>query len=848
MRISKIIFLYILCLLIFTTGCSTETSIGGIKDIELQRDEPIQAAFTSSLLPDMKGIVENDNLQLYINEETAEIAVLDKRSGNIWRSNPADRDSDPIASGEKKDLLSAQLIVDFNNEFGQLNQTNSYVDSVAHEQVDYELLPDGIKIYYKFGTVKKTLEDLPKYISKERFEERILNKTDDKTLLRALRFAYREDKDEGVYVRNDGLSGALLNRTIEAFELAGYTEEDIAHDFQEHGLSQTTPDHRVFIVTMEYRLDQDSLVVKIPVEEIQFTKEYPIYELGVLSFFGAGGPDEKGALLVPDGSGALIYFNNGKAKYPPYRQDVYGRDLTVADMKSFVKGEKARIPVFGIIKDNSAMLGIIEEGASIAAINADVGGRENSYNYVYPSFYVVNKDDVELESEDKKRAFPRYQHEPMQSDYVIRYVFLNDEDASFAGMAKYYQQYLIQNNMLKENQKNTDDNIPFYLELVGNISTRKHFIGVPYNALEPMTTFEQAKLILSEIKEQNIDNIKLKFSGWFNGGLYHKVPKSISVDRNIGGKKGLTDLLKYVEQEGISLYPDVALLRVYNTKGLGFSVITDAARRLTEIPAAVFPFDYALNERDSTGTPSYVLSPRLVDRYVSGMLKDISKLGINGLSLRDLGDELNSDYRKNKQIDRTESEQISINALEDIYESGLEIMARGGNAYTWQYVSDITHAPIGSSNFKIEDVEIPFYQMVVRGFIEYTGAPYNLSTYTNYRQYLLRCLEYGSSVHFVWSYETNEKVKDTYFEYLYSIDYRQWLETARDIYHEVNEVLKQVNNQGIVSHEKLEEGVYKTVYENGVYVIVNYNPEPVSVEGINVGAEDYYVGGGKNEN
>ena len=198
MKIFKILFIYILCLLILVTGCSTETTTGGIKDIQLQQDEPIQAAFTSSLLPDMKGIMENENLQLYINDQTAEIAVLDKRSGNVWRSNPVDRDSDPVASGEKKDLLSAQLIVDFNNEFGQLNQTNSYVDSVAREQVDFELLPDGIKVYYKFGTVKKTLEDLPKYISKERFEERILNKTDDKTLLRALRFAYREDKDEGV--------------------------------------------------------------------------------------------------------------------------------------------------------------------------------------------------------------------------------------------------------------------------------------------------------------------------------------------------------------------------------------------------------------------------------------------------------------------------------------------------------------------------------------------------------------------------------------------------------------------------------------------------------------------------
>lgn len=850
MKTLKLIFFCILCLLICVTGCSNKmVSTDEIKDIQLQQGDTVKDVFTNSLLPGMKGIAENDNLQLYINDETAEIAVLDKRNGSIWRSNPADRDSDPIASGEKKDLLSAQLILAFNNEFGQLNHTNSYNDSVARNQIAFKLLPDGIKVYYQFGTMEKTLEDLPKYISKERFEEKILSKIDDRTLQRALRFAYREDKNDGVYVRNDGLSGALLNRTLNAFEIAGYTDEDLAYDLAEHGLAQTKPEPRLFLVSIEYILDHDSLVVKIPVNDIKYTKEYPIYEISVLSLFGAGEPDEEGALFVPDGSGALIYFNNEKAKYPPYRQDVYGRDLTVADAKVLAKGEKARMPVFGIIKEssNSALFGIIEEGASVAAINADVNGRENSYNYVYPSFYVVNKDDVTLQSEDKRREFPRYQQKPMKEDYVVRYTFLNGEDASCEGMARFYRQYLIQNNMLSEGSRAKNDNTPFYLELIGSISTRKHFIGVPYRALEPMTTFEQAKLIISEMKQKGIDNIKLKYSGWFNKGLYHKVPNSISVDGAVGGEKGLRDFLSYLEKEKITIYPDTALLRVYNTSGLSFNIITGAARRLTEVPAAVYPYDYALDQRDTSRLPSYVLSPRHVERYVSNMLKSLTGFGINAVSLRDLADELNSDYRKNRQIDRTESEKISISALVNIYQSGIDIMAKGGNSYSWPYITDITHIPLGKSSFKIEDEDIPFYQMVVRGFIEYTGAPYNLSVYTNYRQYILKCLEYGSNVHFTWSFETTEKVKDTDFDYLYSTYYKEWIEPARQIYHEVNDVLKQVSNQGIISHQKLEEGVYKTVYENGLYVIVNYNGTPVSVDGLNVGSQDFIVGGDNND-
>jgi len=226
-------------------------------------------------------------------------------------------------------------------------------------------------------------------------------------------------------------------------------------------------------------------------------------------------------------------------------------------------------------------------------------------------------------------------------------------------------------------------------------------------------------------------------------------------------------------------------------------------------------------------------------RNVSG----IANLNLEGISLRDLADELNGDYRKNNQIDRTKSEKISIKALDKIYQNGLDIMVKGGNAYAWRYATDITDLSLGNSGYKIEDEAVPFYQMVIRGLIEYTGTPYNLSTYTNYRYYVLKCLEYGSNVYFVWSFEPSHKVKDTDFDYLYSIYYKEWINLATQIYQQVNEVLKQVNGQRIISHQKIEDGVFKTVYENGIYVIVNYNRTPVTVEGVRVEAEDFYIGG-----
>ena len=106
MKTLKLIFFCILCLLICVTGCSNKmVSTDEIKDIQLQQGDTVKAVFTNSLLPGMKGIAENDNLQLYINDETAEIAVLDKRNGSIWQAIQRIGIQNPIASGEKRFII-----------------------------------------------------------------------------------------------------------------------------------------------------------------------------------------------------------------------------------------------------------------------------------------------------------------------------------------------------------------------------------------------------------------------------------------------------------------------------------------------------------------------------------------------------------------------------------------------------------------------------------------------------------------------------------------------------------------------------------------------------------------------
>lgn len=827
-------------------GCSNSQTAAQNDEMEqyvaaFKSGSQLSNTFSDNRVAGMKGISQNDRLALFVDDQTGMIAVLNKQSGETWYSNPAERDKDSAAQGVNKALLSAQMNIEYYNNFGQSNTINTFTDSVSYKQVKYESIDKGVKVTYEFGTAKKSAADLPLMLSAARFKE--LSDKLDKTGKRALGIAYKEKEDKSAYDRNDSaLNGLQLDRAFKAFEDAGYTEEDLEKDMQELGFTQDKVIPRIFFASIEYTLDGDSLVVKVPQADIHAPSAYPIATISLLSFFGAGGKEEQGSMFVPDGAGSLIHFNNGKTQYPAYQQLVYGDDLTTKTVEDANNEQAVRLPVFGIIKNHGALLGIIEEGAAVAAINADISGKLNSYNYVYPSFTLTNKGLVTLTANNQERTLPHFQEDPLKTDFTVRYAFLNGSDASYPGMAKYYQQYLEKHDGLpaKQTESKTSD-APFYLQLVGSIAKDKHFVGIPYTSLESLTTFKQAQDMISQVQSKEISNIKVKYSGWFNGGLDHKVPDHIKVDGAVGGSKGLKNFISFAQANNVTLFPDIAVLTA-NT-GSDFNEKSNASRTLRGVVAELYPLDMALNRRDRTKSPSYVVSPRVVGDYVDDILKGMKGYQTGGISLRDLGSQLNSDYRKNEQVDRDESENISTSALNAIRQNGMNIMAQGGNAYALPFLSDITDAPMSNSSFKLEDEAIPFYQMVIRGYINYTGTPYNLTSYTDERQYILKSLEYGSGVYFEWIYEPNYKVKDTDNNGLYAVNYKLWMDKAADIYHEVNDVLKHANNQPIASHEKLSEGVYKTVYANGFYVIVNYNSSQVQVDGKQVEAESYMTGG-----
>ena len=67
-----------------------------------------------------------------------------------------------------------------------------------------------------------------------------------------------------------------------------------------------------FTVTLEWHLGEDNVEAKLPVSAIEERGGGKVYRIQLLPYMAAAGSDENGYMVVPNGSGSLIRFNNGK--------------------------------------------------------------------------------------------------------------------------------------------------------------------------------------------------------------------------------------------------------------------------------------------------------------------------------------------------------------------------------------------------------------------------------------------------------------------------------------------------------------------------------------------------------
>ncbi len=803
----------------------------------------------SETTPDVDGMVlaaENDTLKLYADTEMGNVAIVDKRNGQITYTNPVGLEDDAVANETNKNYMRSQIILDYFNTTRTQGTFDSYSYAAEKGQIEVESIENGIRFIYTMGDLSSATGIVPQYISKATLQSVMdaLPEEDAKQVQK--KYIESDVGDDYLELLESAVKGASqLRKLNKYFEAAGFTEEMYITEMTNSGVEGAVPIS--FVIPLEYRLNADAVDVSIPMSGVEESGGGTIFRIQLLRYFGAAGKDEDGYLLVPNGSGSLIYFNNGKSGAEVYSEYVYGIDPLAAEYTVRENTENVKMALYGIFRENSSIFATVEDGASFAYLSAGVSGKVNEYNYVYPTFVLRGNDKLAMFGTTGNEAeLPIVEKNFYDANLTVKYTMLTEENPGYAGAANYYRDRLIREGVLTAKEQNTED-IKFYYDMLGGVTMTKFFLGVQYDGMYAMTTFDQAGEIYNDLKASGVSNQVMNYQGWMNGGYYHDVVDKIKVPMSMGGKSDLEDLNALMAADNNDLYADVAFQKVtyisdrysYSNEdsryyGSGyvaeFGLVNPSTLRQTS------GLGYAENHFD-------LVSPKFLVRYVDKFTRKIQKYDIGGISLRDLGDELHSDKRRTNVIDREAALDVVDASLARIDGVGKKIMLNDCNDYAFAYADDIINVPLSGNDYHIVDASVPFYEMLIHGYIDYSGSVINLNDAQEESDIILSLIENGASPHFMFSYENSSDIKNTGLNRFYSTTYENWKEDAVSVYTKVNDALKYVNGAAMTDHRILDNNVRAVTYSNGVTIYINTGNSEQSVEGVTVPAKSYTIGG-----
>lgn len=577
-------------------------------------------------------------------------------------------------------------------------------------------------------------------------------------------------------------------------------------------------------IALEFSLTEEGFRIRIPNERIEeYGDAFSLISLDLMTFFGAGIEGGEGYFLYPDGSGAIMRFDDpAHLQEPTASYYVYGNVTRNQELLGLFedKDPEALLPVFGGNYGDKGFVAYVTEGDESCAIKVSPATTVIKVNYIYPMFqYRRGFEDPRVSN----KTVLTYDPDRISADYEIHYSILPSKASDYSGMASAYRRYLAENG--KINRLSEGEAFPLSVDLFMGIKEE----GVVFDTFQSVTTFGEAREILEDLKENISGIIKVSLKGWTSGG-YGSEPKYFPPNRKLGGKKGLRDLAEYALQNGIELSLDANFMTVDSGAG-GYSKNKDI----------VYLSNYQVltNRRESV----YLMSPDMAWEEFVSFIKKAQEYKLSGLRLENIGEMVYYNYAKKNTVSSGQCREYWREMLQGAKESLGSVTAGGGNGYVLEFADMVTDIPTEDCGYQMTTESVPFYQMVVHGYADYTGKAMNLSS--DSERQLLKWIEYGYIPYFEITYESADKLIRSDYSELFTSEYAIWRDRIIEDHAMMREALEGVRTEEIVSHTRLKDGVYRTVYGNGTRIYVNYGSLPVTVEGVEIGAGDYAaVGGG----
>jgi len=845
-------------ILVIILGITTYQLAFKLKAADLQFPELIpfdETGFVagSELSDNNKLVVSNANFELYLDETNTYFKVVDKRNGEVWQSNPTIPDPWEAESGKITptaiEKQKATLEVQYVDANGSLTTINNYKFSISHPEsrlsaagertYKIKYLNDGFQVLYMLEDLEVDYLFFPKFLPKE-----IMETLEDRAILEQIAYT-KFDEVTGLYeiARYETMSRLVINRLYDIFYgKLGYTREQAIEE--NFGYGYTVDYEKIrFQIGVEVKLTDKGIQTAIMRNTLQEFGGSRISSISLYPMFGtaiaeiAGVPTE-GYIVLPDGTGAIMNFNNGKYYQNPYRKRLYGQDLALLPFKMREQQQDITIPVFGMIKEVGGFAGIITEGDAMATINADVSGRIDSYNNVFISFNLRESEAITLGTPSVPHGITLWTKPIVRTDFVVQYEFLTGAKNNYVGVAESYRNYLIDTYGLSLNDQTTQTVIT--TEFLGAYDKKEFFLGIPYNTTRSLTTFKQALKIIDDMQALNIDDINVIYSGVFNGGLSQSIETKMDVERVLGNEQGFKRMVNTLETDHIDVYASVKLMTVNGYRRFS-DQYTYSAKRITGNNAYLYEYHYP------TGLPysetmyphsdaDYIINPEYYQAIYDKMVKDFKH---DYIDLSMLGQYLTGSYDKSNILFKQDALRLQQAILA---ESNKQLMLRNPMGFAMPYATYITDLPTDTTLYAIIDEQIPLLQLALSGLVDYAGDSINIISTRSIEYNFLKAIETGSNLKYTLTYDDSRDLLNTEYNQYNSTYYKNWLDLMQTQKEELDAI--GIHQGRLVQHEIIANNVYKVTYSHGLEVVINYNLTPYSYLGQVVFAMNYKVVGG----
>ena len=794
-------------------------------------DEFAQDSSMLGIAP-MKTAAEKDDTALLYNEKTAELAVKTPE-GIIWYTSPQNRLS---LNSAGLDRYSSTVLVKTVDKAGAAGEFTSFGDSVKYGQFTAATLPDGLSVTYRLGKAAK-ISPIPKAMPKERFESILesLSSLEQKTIKTYYGYAnYEGEKDsairqnleskytniaklKAIYTLKASMSAIETKKLEEYLSKASYTIEHKTEDHEAVGLKEEESGKPHVLLTVEYTLQNGKLAAKARISEMKVTKDLSVTGVVLLPFLTTANAENIQA-VVPDGSGALADLSAIRQPLTPeYLEPVYGPDYALPQAGKAANKAVVSLPCYGMTNNDGGFLATLQKASATAELYIKARSGQDEIGQVSFLCKTLDQTSVKL-SETDTQSVNMYPDFAYTDDAALEITFLPKEKNTYSDIAAAYKE------ALALPQKNGDKPLLF-AELVGAIDSVEPFLGVPKEVIKPLTSFEQAGEILDWLTG-NVSDAKLiaSYAGMTKGGMKASKPARLNPESKLGGAKGYNSLLEKTSALGVEIYPQIDFEYAYRS---AFGLKNRTAKLLTgelSVKTKNNPANYTADEDSFFG---YTLKPGqsldTVTKFLSAKNNLEGRIGVSAMA----GD-LSSDFQVREGLNRNKAVEYTTQKLAALQENGLSILSLGANAYALPYLTYSVNLPCDSNKHPVLTRSVPFVQMVLSGSVSYSMPLLNSFADPDY--YALKAIETGSAVYFQTAAAPSSEVKGTPYDHLYNIHFDVIKNRVSETSRKVTEALKDVTGSSITRHTMLAEGVFKTDYDNGRYVIVNYNRDDVQTD------------------